>query len=366
MKLAIVHDHLAQDGGAERVLKVIQDIYPTAPTFTLVYDRDRASAVFGQRDIRTSFLQKIPGSLKFYQAFLPLMPTAVESYDLSDYDVVLSSSSALAKGVITGPQTLHICYCHTPTRYLWSDTHEYVKELKYGALIRRLIPFLLTKMRLWDRLSADRVDLFIANSENVRRRIKKFYKRESLVIHPPIDTSKFYLSRPDNFFLTGGRLVYYKRFDLTVRAFNKLGIKLKIFGVGPEFANLRKLAKFNIEFLGSLSDESLARLYSECQAFIHPQEEDFGITPIEAMASGRPVIAYAAGGALETVVDGVSGRFIYEQTWEEIADAVIRFKSSDYQPALIQAQARKFDVAVFKTNLSQLVNQAWDKFRRNS
>ncbi len=363
MKLAIVHDHLAQDGGAEKVLKVFHEVYPEAPTFTLVHDRDRANPAFLSKDIRTSFIQKIPGGVARYQWFLPLMPAATERYDLRDYNVVLSSSSAFSKGIITRPGTLHICYCHTPTRYLWSDTHDYVRELKYGRLVKTFVPFVLTNLRLWDRLTADRVDVFIANSATVQRRIWKYYRRKSVIIHPPVLTKRFSITKPENFFLTGGRLVYYKRFDIAVRAFSKLGIPLKVFGTGPEIDNLKKMAKPNVSFIGAVSDEALASLYSRCQAFIHCQEEDFGITAVEAMAAGRPVIAYAAGGALETIVPGVTGKFIQEQTWEELADAVIRFRFDKFEPEVIKAHAAKFDVDVFKTKMDGFIRETWEKFR---
>lgn len=363
MKVALVHDHLAQDGGAEKVLKVLQEVFPDAPTYTLVHDRERANPIFKNRDVRTSFIQRLPGGVRHYQWFLPLMPTATEKYDLSDFDVILSSSSAFSKGVITKPNALHICYCHTPTRYLWSDTHDYVRELKYGRLIKKIIPLFLTNLRLWDRLTADRVDIFIANSLNVQKRIQKYYRRPSQVIHPPVETSRFQVvTQPEKYFLTGGRLVYYKRFDITVKAFSKLGIPLKIFGTGPEFENLKSMAKPNVEFLGPISDTQLADAYARCQAFIHPQVEDFGITAVEAMAAGRPVIAYGAGGALETIVEGVTGKFIKEQTWEELADAVIRMQKEQYDPVKIREHALKFDVDVFKKKIADLVAQSWSDY----
>src|SRR3989344_1945922 len=310
MKVALVHDHLIQDGGAERVLVILQEIYPQAPTYTLLFDQKKLGRIFRDKDIRTSFLQRWPGAVKHYQWFLPFMPTATESYDLMDYDVVISSSSAMAKGVITRSNTLHLCYCHTPTRYLWSDTHRYIEELKYNYLIKRIIPPILTRLRAWDQLAAQRVDLFIANSKNVADRIRKYYRRDSIVIHPPVTTDQFKISdKIDKYFLTGGRLVAYKKFDLAIKAFNRLGIPLKIFGTGPEEKNLKNLAKDNIEFLGKISQKNLAEVYSKALAFIHPQIEDFGITAVESLASGRPVIAFNAGGAQETIINGKSGIF---------------------------------------------------------
>src|SRR3989344_4540961 len=363
MKIALVHDHLTQEGGAEQVLRVFQEIWPEAPTFTLLYDRERMKA-FAGRDIRTSFLQNVPGALRHYQWFLPLMPIATESYDLMDYDVVVSSSSALAKGVITRSNTLHVCYCHTPTRYLWSDTHRYVEELRYNRLIKKVVPYFLSHLRSWDQLAANRVDVFIENSKNVANRIRKYYRRESVVIYPPVATSQFQIAPVlGKYFLTGGRLVSYKKFDLTIKAFNRLGIPLKIFGEGPEEKKLRSLAKPNVEFLGKLSQAELTKFYSQAIAFIHPQIEDFGITAVESMAAGRPVIAYAAGGAQETVIENKTGKFFEEQTWEALADTVVRFKSEIYRPAEIKAYAEKFSIERFKKEINNLIAVEYQKLK---
>lgn len=360
MKIALVHDHLVQDGGAEKVLLALQDVFPSAPTYTLLYDPKRVSAEFASKDIRTSFLQRLPFGLKKYQWLLPFMPAATESYDLSDFDVVVSSSSAFAKGVITRPGAIHICYCHTPTRYLWSDTHSYVQELRAPKLLKLGLPMLLNKLRIWDRLSADRVDRFVANSRTVADRIRKYYDRGSDIIHPPVETEKFSISdAPGTYFLAGGRLVSYKRFDLVIQAFNRLSLPLKIFGDGPLYAQYRKQARSNIEFTGKVTDEEKASLYRDAIAFIHPQEEDFGITALESMASGRPVIAYRKGGALETVVEGLSGAFFDDQEWEELATAVIRFDAAAYDSRAIRAHADAFDAAVFKRRIASLVSEAW-------
>ena len=361
MKIALVHDHLTQEGGAEQVLRVFQEIWPEAPTFTLLYDRERMKA-FAGRDIRTSFLQNVPGALRHYQWFLPLMPIATESYDLMDYDVVVSSSSALAKGVITRSNTLHVCYCHTPTRYLWSDTHRYVEELRYNRIIKKIVPYFLSRLRVLDQLAAQRVDVFVANSKNVAERISKYYRRKSQIIHPPVDTNRFQVSKTvDRYFLTGGRLVAYKNFDITVRAFSRLGIPLKIFGEGPESKKLKSLAKPNIEFVGRVDDATLAELYSQALAFVHPQIEDFGITAVESMASGRPVIAFAAGGAAETVVSGKTGTFFDEQSWEALADAVVRFKPEQFDPKVVRAYAEQFGIDRFKDQMRNLVTAEREK-----
>ena len=302
MKLALVHDYLSQNGGAEKVLEAMQEIWPQAPIHTLFFDRQKIPH-FADKDVRTSFLQRLPFSRSHYKWYLALMPTATEQFDFSGFDVVLSSCSAFSKGVITRPEALHICYCHTPTRYLWSDAHEYLRELNLPGFIKHGLRPLLSYLRLWDRQAAERVDLFLANSQTVRARIKKYYHKDSLVLPPPVETEKFYISTaPKNYFLAGGRLVAYKRFDLIVEACQKTQLPLKIFGVGPAEARLRALAGPQTEFLGPISENEKIKLFAEARAFIHPQEEDFGITPVEAMASGRPVIAYKKGGACETVM----------------------------------------------------------------
>jgi len=367
MKVALVHDYLMQDGGAEKVLKIFQELFPEAPTFVLIHDPKKVSKDFLGKDIRTSFLQKIPLGRRKYQWFLPLMPAAVESYPLNDYDLILSSTSMFSKGIITKPGTLHICYCHTPTRFLWTDCYDYVKELKYPALVKKFLPLVLSRLRVWDRLSADRVDYFIANSETVQGRIQKYYKRKSQIIYPPVETDSFSVSSQiGNYFLAGGRLVSYKRFDLIVKAFNMIGIPLKIFGDGPEFEKLRKNSRKNIEFLGKISDKEKSEVYSHALAYIHPQEEDFGISAVESMASGRPVIALGRGGALETVVEGVTGEFFYEQGWEEIADHVVRFDPSRYNSAKIRAYAEKFSVSRFKKEMIDYVDAKWQEFHYQS
>lgn len=367
MRVAFVHDHLIQSGGAERVLSALQAMWPTAPTFTLAYDKTSMDAEFGHRDIRTSFLQRLPGGLKKIRWYLPLMPTATERYDLSQFDVIISSCSAFAKGVITPSHAIHICYCHTPTRYLWSDTLSYVDELRAPGLAKLALPAVLTFLRMWDKLAADRVDHFVANSEAVRQRITKYYRRESTVIHPPVDVNRFTVSdKPKTYYLVGGRIVAYKRFDIVVDAFTKLGIPLKVFGSGPAEADLRRRAGPNIEFLGRVSDDERARLFSGAIAFLHPHEEDFGITAVESMAAGRPVIAYRRGGALETVIDGVTGALIDEQSWEELANTVLHFNEKRFDPATIRAHAETFSTEVFRKNFHDFVTKAWNEHRQRN
>ncbi len=369
MKIALVHDHLAQDGGAENVLEVFCEMWPDAPVHVLVYDPKNANPYFSKKEIRTSFIQKLPWGVKKYQWYFPFMPAGIESFDLSDYDVVLSTSSSFAKGVVTRPGTMHISYCHTPTRFLWSDTHSYVEELGVNSLFKKLLPVFLSNVRMWDRIAAERVDHYIANSIAVEKRIEKYYHRDSTVIYPPVDGAHFHTvpkEKVGDFFLAGGRIVPYKRFDLLVEAFTRLGKPLKIFGSGPALADLKKRAGNNIEFLGRVPDEELRELYATCAAFMNPQEEDFGITMIEAMASGRPVIAYNKAGAAEIVEDGVSGVLVGYQTWEDFADALIGFDPMRFDPERIRERALTFGVDQFTTNIRKFVEERWEEFQRQN
>ena len=362
MKVALVHDHLTQLGGAERVLEVFQTLWPQAPTFTLFYDREAVGSVFGHRDTRPSFLQRIPGALRIHRWLLPLMPAATEHYPLQEYDVVISSASAFAKGAITNERAVHICYCHSPTRYLWNDAKSYVDELHAPKLVKLFLPVLQSILRAWDRLAAERVDIFVANSETVRQRIQKYYGRDSIVVHPPVSTSTFAISTaPKTSFLIGGRLVSYKRYDLVVKAFTRLGIPLIIFGSGPEEEYLKSIAGPNITFVGRVTDDERARLFANAIAFLHPQEEDFGITAVESMAAGRPVIAYGKGGATETVVEGVTGTFFHEQTWESLADTVLHFDERKFNPVTIKAHAEQFSVERFRKAMHDIAENAWKR-----
>lgn len=357
MKVALVHDYLVQDGGAERVVQAFHEVWPEAPVFVLLHDKKKMAAYNGW-DVRPSFLQDLPLSLRSHKYLLPLMPVATESYDLAGYDVVLSSTSAFAKGVITRPETPHICYCHTPTRYLWSDTHSYVRENVRDLPTRLAIHPLLTKLRQWDQAAANRVDRFIANSATVQKRITKYYRRDSDIIFPPVETAKYHVADCcDNYYVAGGRLVSYKRFDLIINAFNKLRKPVKIFGSGPEYAKLKAMAGPTIEFVGRVSEEDKADLYAHAIAYLHPQEEDFGITAVEAMAAGRPVIAYGKGGGAETVVNGVTGTLMDEQSWEELCSIILNFKPEQFDPRAIRAHAEQFDKEKFKAQIKAYVEQ---------
>ncbi len=359
-RIALVHDYLVQDGGAERVLLAFHELFPRAPIFTLFHDPERTHVGFKHADIRPSKLNKLPFARRHYQWYLPLMPEAVESIDLSGYDLVLSSSSNFAKGVIATPESLHVCYLHTPTRFLWQERLGYVNDIPQPRLIKRLLPAYLHHLRQWDQLAAMRPDLLLTNSRTSQMRIRRFYSRESEVMAPPVDVDRIPLStKPGTYWLTGGRLVAYKRFDLVVRAFAKLNLPLKIFGVGPEMDKLRRMAGSKTEFLGHITDEAKIQLFREAIAFLHPQIEDFGITAVEAMAAGRPIIAFGQGGAAETVMDGVTGTFFEMQTWEDIGNAAIRFDPSRYDPRKIRAHAETFGKAAFQKRLKERLGTAW-------
>lgn len=366
MKIALIHDHLAQDGGAEKVLKVIAEMYPQADIYTLLYEKKHADKYFSGRTIKTSFIQRVPGGVKHYKWFLPFMPMAVEFFDLSDYDLVISDASAFAKGVITTTDVPHICYCHTPTRYLWDYTHKYIAELHYNKFLKKIVSLFLNYLRLWDRQSADRVDFFIANSKTVQKRIKKYYGRDSQVIYPPVDTDKILLAKNEGqYFLAGGRLVNYKRFDLIIEAFKKLGWPLKIFGDGIDLSRLKKIVgdSDNIEFLGRVSEAEKVELYQGAKAFINPQEEDFGITVVESMAAGRPVIAYAKGGALETIIDGQTGLFFSEQTVDSLVNTLEKFKDCHFEASVIRQRAEEFSRQEFEKQFKAFVEKSLIEFK---
>jgi len=310
-------------------------------------------------DIRTSFMDKLPLVKRYHQPFLPLYPLAFEGFDLAGYDLVISNKSGFCHGVITSPDTLHICYCLTPTRFLWNYPG-YARREGLGRLARLALPPFLNYLRLWDRAAADRVDHFIAISWTVQRRIAKYYRRDSIVIHPPVDTSKYTPSDyHDDYFLIVSRLIPYKRIDLAVRAFNELGLPLVIIGDGRDCHSLRALARSNIEFLGHIPDGKLGDYFARCRAFIFPGQEDFGIAPVEAQAAGRPVIAYAAGGALDTVREGVTGAFFYDQTPEALIQVIKEFDETGYDPAVIRRHAERFDKRVFKERLSAFIEEKY-------
>jgi len=357
MKVALVHDYLNQMGGAERVVMALHEIFPDAPIYTSIYDPKRVDPAFQKMDIRTSFMQKLPMVTKHHQPYLPFYPFAMERLDLRGYDLVLSSSSAFGKGVITRPETMHICYCHTPMRWCW-NYDEYVEREQLGKVARSILPFLITWLRTWDQTSAMRVDHFIANSPVVAERIRKYYRRESVVIPPPVEASRFDFdphAQPEDYFLVLGRLIPYKRVDLAIEACNRLQLPLVIIGDGRDMERLKKLAGPTIRFLGRLPDAEVTYYYAHCRALLFPGEEDFGITPLEAQASGRPVIAYGVGGALASVIAGMTGEFFTEPTVESLVEVLSTFAEGRYDPQVIRNHALEFDKPRFHRRIQQFI-----------
>jgi glycosyltransferase involved in cell wall biosynthesis len=361
VKVALVHEWLTTLGGSERVVMSLHRIFPDAPVFVTVHDRDRLPAEFGALDIRPSFIQNIPGAKKRHQAKLPLMPLAAESHDLRGYDVVISSHHAVAKGVITGADTLHLSYVHTPMRYAWDLTHEYQATLSPWK--RALAAPLLSYLRAWDAAASMRVDRYLANSQVVASRIEKHYRRPATVLHPPISVADFHMAEASDHYLVVSRLVPYKRVDLAIAAANRTGAPLRIVGDGPLYKELKAMAKSNVQFLGNLPDAAVRDEYARCKAFLFPAYEDFGLTPLEAMASGKPVIAYGRGGALETVVDGVTGLFFGEQTPESLAEAMGRFERLEFHPEAIRRHAGGYDEARFAERMREIVTSTYRAFR---
>lgn len=359
MRIAIVHDDLTQRGGAERVVEAMHEIWPEAPIYTSVYDPKGTFASFQKMEVRTSFMQQLPlaSNARFNKLFLALYPMAFETLDLRNYDVVISSSTRFAHGVLTNPETCHLCYCHSPARFAWRY-HEYITEGGFSAPAKLAIQPLIHRLRLWDHLAAQRVECYIANSFNISRRIRKVYGRDSEVIYPPVDIERFFVAPEprQDFFLIVSRLLSYKKIDLAIEACNRLRLPLKIVGLGPDMPRLKAMAGPTIELLGRLPDgNQLAELYAHCKAFIFPGEEDFGIAPVEAMASGRPVIAYRAGGAIETVVEGRTGLFFEEPTADALCDAISRLEQFTFDPTRIAAHAETFSKAAFQRRLLMLV-----------
>jgi len=364
MRVAVAHEWLTTLGGSERVVSALLEIYPEARVYTTFLSNRNLPEEMLKWDVQTSFVQKLPFLHKVAQKYIPLFPLAFESFDFSGYDLVISSSSACAKGVLTGPHTLHICYCHTPLRYAWEPhldpRFRYVnKVLKAGNDV------LLHYLRLWDRLAAERVDHFIANSRNVAAKIAKYYRREATVINPPVDVERFFVvDSPEDYFLIVSRLVPYKRVELAVEAFSRLGLPLKIVGDGPERERLERMAAPNIEFWGYATEKELPDIIARAKALVFPGEEDFGMVPVEAMAAGRPVIGLGRGGLLESVVDGKTGLFFREPTAESLAEAVLRFKPEDFNAAEISRHAAKFSKKRFKKEMQKFIDEKMQAWRR--
>lgn len=366
MRVAIVHDYLVQFGGAERVLQALMELYPNAPVYTLLYDKEGMRVPIDERRLRLSWLQKVPGAKRHHRYFPLLMPLAAEQFDFKDFDVVLSATHSFSKGIITGAQTMHISYCFTPTRYVWDDCHRYMREFSRLAFFKRLAPLALSYIRLWDYYGAQRADAYLTLSQGVAQRIRKYYRREAAVLPPPVEVDQFRVStRDEGYYLVVSRLVPYKRVELAVEACERLGRPLKIVGMGPEIKFLQKRAGSNTEFLGFVDSTRLKKLYAGAKAFLFPQEEDFGIAPLEAAASGKATIAYAAGGALETIIDGETGIFFHEQTAEALEKAIEDFERRRFNAWRIRKHAEEYGKERFLRALGEAVHTQWEEYRRS-
>lgn len=375
MRVALVHDWLTGMRGGEKCLEILCELFPDATLHTLLHKRGSVSETISRMRIKTSFVQSLPLASDHYQKYLPLFPTAIEQFDLTGFDLVISSSHCVAKGVITRPETCHICYCYTPMRYAWEMYYTYFSKNSVSPLIRWSIPFFMNYLRTWDEKSADRVDHFAAISENVRRRIKKHYRRDSEVIYPPVDTDYFMPGREEgDYFLVVSALVPYKRIDLAVLAFNQLNLPLLIVGEGAEKKKLMRMAGQNIKFIDWQSGPELTGYYQRCRALIFPGEEDFGIVPVEVQACGKPVIAFGKGGATESISgaypeQGVSslhtGLFFYPQTAEALIQAVRRFESTRFDPERIREQSLRFDKAVYRKRMKEFIETKFEEHQKS-
>jgi glycosyltransferase involved in cell wall biosynthesis len=360
MKVAIVHDFLVQMGGAEKVVETLHDMFPDAPIYTSIYDPEAMPIYYRTWDIRTSFLQKLWMKKHSHRLALLLYPTAFESFDLSDYDIVISSSSAFAKGVITQPHTAHICYTYTPMRYAWT-TKAYMNRERINKGLRLLLSPGIHYLRTWDAMAADRVDKYIGISTTVAKRIGKFYRRDCDIVFPPVETSCYDIApKVGDYYIIVSRFVPYKRIDLAVEAFTRMGLPLKVVGTGRQMKDLKAKAGPTVEFLGRVDDVELPKLLAGAKAYVMPGEEDFGLAPVEANACGRPVIAYAAGGALDTQIDGVTGVLFNNQTVEGLCEAVRRLETIDFDPYLIQAHSRRFATEVFRERMFEIVKKVYE------
>lgn len=359
--LTLVHDWLNQRGGAEDVLEVLVSMYPQAPLYTSMYWREGMPAAYGGWDIRTTWMDRLPGIHRHHQPYLPFYPLAFGRLDLSQYAVVLSNKSGFCHGVRSGPKTTHICYCLTPTRYVWRY-QEYAARESLPLALRAALKPLILWLRRWDFRAAQRVNHLVAISTEIQARIRQYYQRDSTIIFPPVDTHQFApTSRRDDYFLFVGRLVPYRRIDLAVRAFNRLGLPLLIAGDGRDREALEAIAHSNVKFLGRVSDAERAELMARCRAYILPGSEDFAIAPVQAMASGRPVIAYASGGALDTVIPGKTGLHFHEPTARSLAAAVQEFNDSDFDEVTIRRHAEQFDKSAFECKLRAFVAKMSDR-----
>ncbi len=363
MQLALVHDWLNQRGGAEDVLEVLVDLYPQSPIYTSIYYADQMPDAYRAWDLNTLWIDKLPYIHQRHQPYLPLYPLAWGGVDLSAYDVVLSNKSGFCHGFQHDAETLHVCYCLTPTRYVW-QLDAYLKREGFGRAVSLSLRPLIEMLRRWDFEAAGRVDHFIAISTAIQKRIKRYYQRDAHIIYPPVETDRFQpASSCDDYFLCVSRLIPYKRIDLAVQAATRLDVPLKVAGMGRALDDLKAKAGPTVEFLGYVPNEDLNDLLARCKAFVFPGLEDFGIAPVQAMAAGRPVIAFGAGGALDTVLPGETGELFREQTVESLAAAMADFDPALYSPATLRAHAERFDRRIFEREMTSYVEQANAAFR---
>jgi glycosyltransferase involved in cell wall biosynthesis len=355
-KIALVHDYFIPMGGAERVAEAMHESFPSAPIYTIAALPHNLPQSLRTADIRTSALQYLPALERRFRQYFMLYPFAIEGFDLKQYDLIFSSSSGYAKGVKRRRNAVHVCYCHTPMRWVWRYD-DYVERENFGRIARTLLPPLLHYLRKWDLRASRRPDYYIANSHVVAQRIKKIYGRESIVIPPPIDVQRFHLAEEiGDYYLVLSRLTPYKRIDLAVKAATRLNRQLVVIGDGPARAELEKMAGPSVRFLGRQSDAMVALYAARCRALLFPGEEDFGMTPLEVNAAGRPVIAYRRGGALETVVDGATGLFFDKPTSESLTAAIEEFETRTWDPGVMRAHAESFDRPVFAARLIEFLN----------
>ncbi len=379
LRVAIVHYWFVRRRGGERVVEALAEMFPQAHLYALVADPEAMSPALRKHSLTTSFLQKLPGSHRWHRHLLPLYPLALEQFDFRDYDLVISSEAGPAKGVLTATGTYHICYCHSPMRYIWDLYHYYCRENGTGGISRLAFALTAHYARLWDLATASRVDAFVANSENVAARIRKHYRREASVIYPPVDVSVGYISTEhDDYYLVVGQLVDYKRVDLAIEACNRLQRPLRIVGDGEQYRRLRDLAGPTVELLGFLPDEEVRQLYARCRALLFPGEEDFGMVPVEAQSFGRPVIAYGRGGVLETVIalrpdeghpaERSTGLFFGEQSVESLVEAIQAFEKaeSQFSPPFIRAQVECFDVSRFRREMGSYIARKMAEYQNAS
>jgi len=355
LRIALVHDWLTGMRGGEKVLETLCEIYPEADIYTLIWNKGSVSEKIEKHKIYTSILQKFPFSSKRYRYYLPIMPKLIESFYLKNYDFVVSSSHCVAKGIRIKKGVPHICYCHTPMRYVWDLYDDYFGKGKANIFVRGGMRIFRGYLQKWDVESSKNVSFFIANSENVKNRIKKYYDRDAYVIYPPVDVSGFPEKRKEDFYLVVSALVPYKKVDIVIEAFNELKLPLKIIGSGPEEKKLENIAKENIEFLGWVDSLKLKEYYTKAKAFIFPQLEDFGITAVESQAAGTPVIAYGEGGAKETVINGKTGLFFYFQTSYEIIKAVKKFEKMSFDIKELKKNANRFSKENFVDNFKNFI-----------